>query len=147
MPVRPASASPVRIARPGIYWLALWSGFALSACVAGADPQSSGGTAPARTFFALGTEPGWTLEITPDRLNYIGEYGAVKIRLPNPGAQPAFNGERYAAGRLIIDIRHEACRDGMSDRRYADKVMVMVDGKSMTGCGGPVISQGIGQGS
>jgi heat shock protein HslJ len=88
---------------------------------------------------ALGTEPGWTLEITPERLNYAGDYGETVIRVANPGARPSGNGERYAADRLAVDVAHSECSDGMSDRRYRDTVTVTADGKTVKGCGGPVL--------
>lgn len=90
-------------------------------------------------YMALGTEPGWTLEITPTRLNYIGNYGDTRIVEANPGARPAFNGRRYGAERLTIDITHGVCNDGMSDRRYADSVTVTADGATYRGCGGDIL--------
>ncbi|WP_052071930.1 META domain-containing protein [Sphingopyxis sp. MWB1] len=88
---------------------------------------------------ALGTEPGWTLEITPERLNYNGDYGETKIRLPNPGAaRLADGGTHYAAGRLDVTIHRAPCSDGMSDRLYMDTVRLIADGKRLNGCGGEV---------
>ena len=54
----------IRIALPALSLLAL------AACVPAAEtpPQPPGHT-PAAAYMALGTEPGWTLEITPSRLN------------------------------------------------------------------------------
>lgn len=113
----------------------------ISGCVPTSDapPQSPGGTPSAGAYFALGTEPGWTLEITPARLNYAGDYGETKINVANPGARPSFNGERYVTDRLSVDVTHSACNDGMSDRRYADSVTVTADGKTVKGCGGIVL--------
>lgn len=90
-------------------------------------------------YLALGTEPGWTLEITPARLNYVGAYGATRIVEANPGARTTFNGRRYEAARLTVDVTHGACSDGMSDRRYADRVTVTADNVSFSGCGGAVL--------
>ncbi len=94
---------------------------------------------PAAAYMAIGTEPGWTLEITPERLNYAGNYGETKIAVPNPGATPSLNGETYAGGRLAVVIKHAPCSDGMSDRRYADTVRVIADGKPVQGCGGAIL--------
>lgn len=80
--------------------------FMLAACAPTADtPPQSPGDRPA-AYMAIGTEPGWTLEITPARLNYNGDYGETKIMVPNPGAQPSFNGERYVTPRLSVDVTH-----------------------------------------
>lgn len=108
----------------------------LAGCATTATPETP---APSRTYMALGTEPGWTLEITPERLNYAGDYGETVIRVANPGARPSFNGERYAADRLTVDVTHAACSDGMSDRRYRDTVTVTADGKTVKGCGGAIL--------
>ncbi len=112
------------------------SAAALAGCVPAAEPPK--GPKPA-AYFALGTEPGWTLEITPERLNYNGDYGETKIAVPNPGARPSFNGERYVTQRLTVDVTHGECSDGMSDRRYRDTVTVTADGKTVKGCGGGVL--------
>src|SRR3546814_10168902 len=88
---------------------------------------------------ALGTEPGWTREITPSRLNYDGDYGETKIMVPNPGAMPGPDGERYVTDRLKVDVARGECSDGMSDRRYRDTVTVTADGKTVKGCGGGIL--------
>ncbi|WP_188235928.1 META domain-containing protein [Sphingopyxis sp. LK2115] len=110
----------------------------LAACAPAAETPAGPGEAPA-AYMALGTEPGWTLEITPARLNYAGDYGETMIAVPNPGAQAATGGKRYAAGRLTVDVTPGPCSDGMSDRRYADTVTVVADGKRVTGCGGDIL--------
>jgi len=126
-----------RIALP-----ALVSAFALSACVPAVDTPSPPEAPPAAAYMALGTEPGWTLEITPARLNYAGDYGETKIMVANPGARPSFNGERYVSERLTVDVTHAECSDGMSDRRYRDTVTVTADGKTVKGCGGGILPPG-----
>ena len=84
---------------------------------------------------ALGAEPGWTLEITPDRLNYAGDYGETKITVANPGARPSFNGERYFAERLTVDVTHSECSDGMSDRAFPFVATIALGGETLQGCG------------
>lgn len=113
---------------------------ALAACAPATQspPQSPGG-APAAAYLALGTEPGWTLEITPARLNYDGDYGSTKIMVPNPGAKPSLNGRTYVTDRLSVVIKTAPCSDGMSDRRFADTVRVVADGKTLQGCGGKIL--------
>ena len=109
---------------------------ALSACAPATPPQTP---APGAAYMALGTEPGWTLEITPERLNYAGDYGETVIRVANPGARPSVPGDRYVTDRLTVDVTHAECSDGMSDRRYRDTVTVTADGKTVKGCGGPIL--------
>lgn len=118
---------------------ALTLSLALTGCVPAAEAPQGSGPPPPASYFALGTEPGWTLEITPGMLNYDGDYGDTKIVVANPGARPSFNGERYVTDRLAIDVTHGECSDGMSDRRYRDSVTVTADGRTVKGCGGGIL--------
>ncbi|SBV31203.1 conserved exported protein of unknown function [uncultured Sphingopyxis sp.] len=111
---------------------------ALAACAPAGDMPRGPGEPPA-AYMALGTEPGWTLEITPSRLNYDGDYGETKIMVPNPGARAVANGEEYVTDRLKVEVTRGECSDGMSDRRYADTVTVTADGKTVKGCGGGIL--------
>jgi heat shock protein HslJ len=123
----------IRIALPAASLLAL------AACAPAAEtPPQGAGEQPA-AYMALGTEPGWTLEITPSRLNYDGDYGETKIMVPNPGAKPSTNGRTYTTDRLSVVIKPAPCNDGMSDRRYSDSVRVVADGKALQGCGGKIL--------
>ena len=110
----------------------------LAACAPAGDMPQGPGEPPA-AYMAIGTEPGWTLEITPSRLNYDGDYGETKIMVPNPGAMPGPDGERYVTDRLKVDVARGECSDGMSDRRYRDTVTVTADGKTVKGCGGGIL--------
>jgi len=110
----------------------------LAACAPAETPPQGPGEQPA-AYLALGTEPGWTLEITPSRLNYDGDYGETKIMVPNPGAKPSTKGRTYATDRLSVAIEQAPCSDGMSDRRYSDTVRVVADGKALEGCGGKIL--------
>ena len=113
-------------------------GLMLAACAPAIDaPQ--GPAEPPAAYMALGTEPGWTLEITPSRLNYDGDYGETKIMVANPGARAIGNGEEYVTDRLKVEVIRGECSDGMSDRRYRDMVTVTADGRTVKGCGGGVL--------
>ena len=126
---------------------ALTAAATLAGCAAtGTGPATP--TPPTEAYMALGTEPGWTLEITPARLAYNGDYGATRIAVANPGARPSFNGERYVTDRLTVDVTHSACSDGMSDRRYRDTVTVTADGVAdLVEAGADVIKVGVGPGA
>ncbi len=89
-------------------------------------------------YLALGTEPFWSVEITDTRIAYNDAENRT-VRVANPGARPSFNGRRYVTRRLSVDVTATPCSDGMSDRRYADSVIVEVDGRSLSGCGGRVL--------
>ena len=48
---------------------------------------------------------------------------------------------RYVTPRITIDITRAECSDGMSDRRYPERVMVTVGRKTVRGCGGdPIVA-------
>jgi heat shock protein HslJ/uncharacterized membrane protein len=120
---------------------------ALTACAPAAEtPPQGPGDQPA-AYMALGTEPGWTLEITPSRLNYDGDYGETKIMVANPGAKPSLNGRTYVTDRLSVVIKNAPCSDGMSDRRFADTVRVIAGGRALHGCGGKILPPGTLAGS
>ncbi|MES2903187.1 MAG: hypothetical protein V4696_03295 [Pseudomonadota bacterium] len=94
---------------------------------------------PTPSYKALGTEPGWTLTVTPTSMSYEGDYGATIIAEPSP---PRFRpvAGRYAGTRLVVTIAPGPCSDGMSDRTYRDTVTVSADGSIVSGCGGGVIA-------
>lgn len=94
---------------------------------------------PTPSYKALGTEPGWTLTVTPTSVSYEGEYGATIISEPSP---PRFRpvAGRYAGKRLVVTIAPGPCSDGMSDRTYRDTVTVSADSRIVTGCGGGAIA-------
>jgi len=112
---------------------------ALAACAPAAEAPPQGPGEKPGAYMALGTEPGWTLEITPDRLNYNGDYGETKIMVPNPGGGLDPHSRSYTTDRLKVMIVRRECSDGMSDRRYADTVTVVADGKTVKGCGGKIL--------
>lgn len=95
--------------------------------------------APSPSYKALGTEPGWTLTVTPTTATYEGDYGAVTISEPTPPRFRPLAG-RYAGTRLVVTIAPGPCSDGMSDRTYRDTVTLSADGSVVSGCGGGVIA-------
>lgn len=120
--------------------LALGASLLIAGCVSADMPRRTAPeTAGSGSYVALGTEPGWRLDITPERIDYRGDYGETLISVANPGARPSFNGRRYVTERLTVDITHGECNDGMSDRRYSDTVTVMADTKIARGCGGTIL--------
>ncbi len=112
-------------------------GLLLGGCAATAAPPAP--TASTSAYLALGQEPGWSLEITADQLRYTGDYGAVKIAEPNPGARTSSDSRSYAGTRLAVTITPGPCTDTMSGRRFAEKVIVVADLKTVSGCGGALL--------
>lgn len=94
----------------------------------------------AQTYRALGTEPFWSVRIEHGRMTYDPMEGPeVSVPLPEP-TPLAGDGRRYASERLTMDVVPRQCSDGMSDRIYADTVRVVVDGRTLNGCGGPAVA-------
>lgn len=115
--------------------LALVSAVALAGCaMAVPPPLATGGT----SYRALGTEPFWSVTIEQGEMTYQPMEGPP-VSVAVPAARTSFNGHRYETPGLTLDITHVRCSDGMSDRVYPDKVMVMVDGQTLSGCGGEIV--------
>ncbi len=89
-----------------------------------------------QVYIARGNEPGWILKMDSKTIDYQGDYGETKIRMPAPEGRPSFNGVRYVTQQLTIDVTYATCTDDMSGKRFADTVTVMADGKEVRGCGG-----------
>jgi heat shock protein HslJ len=106
------------------------------ACLALVACTSDDRAQPPTSYRAIGQEPGWTVTISDQRIDYVGDYGETRISVPAPSPRPTFNGHRYETERLIVDITNVACTDAMNGRRYADEVRVIADGKEVHGCGG-----------
>ena len=88
------------------------------------------------SYRALGQEPGWNLTIGGGRIAYVGDYGETRITVPRPEPRTTFNGRRYEAGRLVVDIVYVRCNDAMSGHGYSHEVRVTADGRTVEGCGG-----------
>jgi uncharacterized membrane protein len=88
------------------------------------------------TYRALGQEPGWTVTIAGERIDYVGDYGETRITVARPDPRPTFNGRRYETRRLTVDISYVRCNDAMSGHGYAHQVLVIADGREVRGCGG-----------
>ena len=91
--------------------------------------------APPAPYLAHGTQPNWSLIIDEQNVTYIGPDQSM---LREPATQPVITaaGSTYRSGRIQVTITHAQCRVSDSDRIYADRVRVDVDGRSFNGCGG-----------
>lgn len=116
-----------------------WPAYLLAAVAAAcAYPAVTTPPLEADTYRALGNEPFWSVTITDGRMRYDAPDGP-RFSVPVPPPRTTFNGHRYETDRLTLDVTHGECSDGMSDRRYADTVMVIVDGRTLRGCGGTIL--------
>lgn len=102
------------------------------------EPGASADPGPI-LYRAVGNEPGWSLTVRRERIDYLGNYGEVKISEPTPaGFRPGAG--NYATRRLKFSIAAGPCSDGMSDLVYRDTVRVTADDSSFNGCGGGTIA-------
>jgi uncharacterized membrane protein len=90
---------------------------------------------PPPPYHAVGTEPFWNVLID-ERDVIFTQPDAQPIRQPTPQVIHGFAGEIYQTARINVNIVHETCSDGMSDRTFPDRVQVTVDGRHLNGCGG-----------
>ncbi len=92
-------------------------------------------------FRGIGVEPGWHLEIHPERIVLVYQYGAQRAVVPNTGAQldPDKPVRRWQAiteaHELSVTVEDRACTDTMSDDLFPAMVLVTLDGRDYSGCG------------
>jgi uncharacterized membrane protein len=105
---------------------------------AGADPWTDARLRGV-TFRAIGQEPGWVLDIAPDSITFIADYGERTVRAPAPPARQdgaAATWEAQADGRLLrIVAEPTRCADIMSGETFPWSVRVVFDTEAWTGCG------------
>lgn len=114
--------------------------YALLASVLGLAACTTVPDAPTASdsYRALGTEPFWSVAIDGGQMRFETPEGGFTV--PTPAARPSFNGHRWVTPRLTVDVTHGECSDGMSDRRFADTVLVVADGRELRGCGGDILA-------
>lgn len=85
-----------------------------------------------------GNEPGWQVEIGPDRIVYVGDYGAVRRDLPDPVAVVLPDGWLYAAGdpSLAVLAQHGPAFDDATGMPYPWRMTVVTGDTILTGGGG-----------
>jgi putative lipoprotein len=90
-------------------------------------------------FWGAGNEPGWTLRIYRDHILLLTDYGATRIQAP--AAAPERLGGRTVYRTtsndhdLTVTVRNAPCHDDMSGEPFSRTVEVVVDGKTLRGCG------------
>lgn len=93
-----------------------------------------------KSFRARGNEPGWTLDLEPERMVLVTNLGAKRVATPRPAAQRTDAYTRYAArtesADLTVTIFERICRDTMTGMPYPHAVEVVHDGGKLAGCGG-----------
>lgn len=92
-------------------------------------------------FRGVGQEPGWIVDVyTQDRIRLTWDYGESTADFPLPApTYPQEGSTRYESatdGRtLAVTIRRFPCQDAMSGEAYPSTVEVVIDGRTLNGCG------------
>lgn len=108
------------------------------------QPQAAatlGGVDLGKPVRALGTEPFWGVEITPDALIYT-RVDQPTQRAPNRGATVQGTVATFASSTdlnqaLNVVLIATECSDGMSDRTYPLTAQVEIGDDTLTGCAAP----------
>lgn len=89
-------------------------------------------------FRASGNEPGWIVEVYPDSLVFVTNYGEDRYAFPDYTATDAepFVYEASADGHAItVTLSDEGCQDSMSGQPFETTVRLTFDGQPYRGCG------------
>lgn len=92
-------------------------------------------------FRGVGNEPGWLLEIEPERLVFVYDYGTRRVEVPRPDPATDRDADRtvYAteaeAWPFTITLSGEECRDVMSGEAFETTVQVVWGPRTFDGCG------------
>lgn len=104
-------------------------------------PSWEGARAAGIDFRAIGQEPGWMLDVyTADRMRLQWDYGqsSADFQRGEP-AYPVEGATRYEARTedhaIAVTIRRAPCQDVMSGENYPSTVEVLIDGRTLNGCG------------
>ncbi len=87
---------------------------------------------------AVGTEPFWSLTITPGAMEFRTPEGGWTA--PAPRRESIDGGRRYVSSRdgeaIVATFVEQPCSDGMSDQTYPLTVTLVVGETTWRGCGG-----------
>ena len=115
-----------------------WPAWALAAAaIACAVPAFTAPAAadPELERYAARGESGWSLLIHGGRIHFA-DAGSTRIQVDRPEPRPTFEGRRYQAGSLVVDVAHGPCNDAATGYGYQHRVTVAAGGRTLAGCGG-----------
>lgn len=87
------------------------------------------------SYYALGNDPGWTLEIGR-RIKFAASPDNTYVDVPAPVRLRSVYGRRYATDRIIVDMSPAVCVDSRSGIAFEDTVLVTTPRLVVRGCGG-----------
>lgn len=92
-------------------------------------------------FRGVGQEPGWMIDIYRSaRIVLLLDYGESLAEFPLPAPSYPIEGatvyEARANGRTLrVTIQRAPCQDAMSGEPFPSAVEVVIDGRTLNGCG------------
>lgn len=126
----------------------------LTACSnAGETPPAEAPAAPAapamlgevdlnQPLRALGTEPFWGVDITPQTLVYSAvDHPGLTVTNPGPtlqGTTAVYAASSADGATLVVTLIATECSDGMSDRVYPLTARVEIGSETLNGCAASV---------
>jgi uncharacterized membrane protein len=84
-------------------------------------------------FTLVGTEPFWSGRIQGGGLT-LSRAGQPDVSAANSGVTIEGDVGAWGVGGLVIKLKPEPCSDGMSERRYAYRAEVTLNGQVLRGC-------------
>ncbi len=96
-------------------------------------------SAEGATVWAVGNEPGFMLELHPDRFVFESDYGVRRYRGTVAGTSQDGPSRRYvghAGGHeIVVRVTPRLCNDGMSGAPFGAEVIVTRESDEYRGCG------------
>jgi uncharacterized membrane protein len=97
-----------------------------------------GGVDLGQPLRALGTEPFWSVAVTPTELKYDGVDRPLQTATnPGPvvaGTTAVFTAMTDQNNALVVTLIDTDCSDGMSERLYPLTAKVEISGETLSGC-------------
>lgn len=108
----------------------------------GRDTQPFDGISPTASITLLGTEPFWSIYITPDGEGFVARYASPENLDGSQFAVSRFAGNNgigfsgsLDGNALQIALTPGQCSDGMSDRTYPYTATIVLGDAVLYGCG------------
>ena len=92
-------------------------------------------------FRGVGQEPGWHVEVHPERIVMVYQYGQKRAVVPNTGTASDTDQQKRVwqatteDHELQLTVEDRACTDVMSGEMFPATVTVTLDGRQYMGCG------------
>jgi heat shock protein HslJ len=108
--------------------------------VAAVTADTSRRSGIALPFRARGNEPGWSLDVGEREMTLVADYGERRVVAATPAPVRSGDTTRWAARapghEVLVTVVDRLCHDGMSGFPFPRTVVVRLDGRELSGCGG-----------